>query len=179
MALFDFLKKKEKKQLPLPPPPSPPSGFEGDFEPIRAFPEPEVPDFENVPSADYPEFPWPVEEKEVTEPMPELPEKAPWLQPAVEWVPKSGLPKPPVFERTLVEQKTFPPRTFIALDDYKKIIAETNSIRSRLVNADNYVKKLTEIKSAEERSLQTWHAQLEKLEKKMAYVDELIAQAKR
>lgn len=186
MALFDFLKKK-KKSLPLPPPPAPPEGMRGDLEPIRSKPAPAQPVFPPAePSpAPFPELPeFPAEEPE---PLPqELPVWTPPPQPKP--VAEPFHPPEPKFESPNLEihereepapKHAVPPKSFIALDDYKKILSEANSIRSHLLNADGHVKKLAELKTEEERHLHRWHDQIEKLEKKLTYVDDLISKAKR
>ncbi len=81
-------------------------------------------------------------------------------------------------ERVEVIRPT-PRPTFVAVDDYKRIINDTNIIRSKLIAADDFVKKLSDLKNEEERAIDRWRHQLEDVEKKLNYVDHLIATAQR
>jgi len=172
MALFGFLKKKD--ELPLPPPPSPPQLpplLKGDLDEIR--PEQE----------DFPQFP------------PALPAPKEWVsdfEPAKEEeVRRFSFPEPipgemQVFDKTITQEEpiveTVRPSTkpaFVAIEDYKRIINDTNIIRSKLMDAETFVKRLGDLKNEEERSFERWRTQLEDVEKKLNYVDQLIAKAER
>ncbi len=169
MGLFGFLKKK-KEELPLPPPPSPPDLppiLKGDIESIRPS--------ETTEEAPMPEF----------APMPELPEMPERLLPAPagekevmvfdRTVPKEEIPEPePVAE--VVRHMPVQP-TFVAVEDYKRIINDTNVVRSKLMEAENFVRRLGDLKNEEERAFDKWRSQLEDVEKKLSYVDKLIAKA--
>jgi hypothetical protein len=164
MALFGFLKKKPE-ELPLPPPPSPPELqplLRGDIEPIRP---PEA-------------MPMPPAPEEHIEELPELP---------------TALPAPTREEEVQVLDKTIrieeeepvvkevvrptPKPTFVAVEDYKRIINDTNAIRSKLMDAENFVRRLSDLKNEEERAFERWRTQLEDAEKKLNYVDQLITRA--
>ena len=168
MALFGFLKKKSP-ELPLPPPPSPPElqqMLRGDIEQIRA-----------------PMDMAPMEEHEEP-PLPEFPQAlpAPSERPAEEKEVR-------VFDRTIEQEEreqevhevvrpVLRP-SFVAVEDYKRIINDTNAIRSKLMDAELFVRKLSDLKNEEERSFEKWRVQLEDVEKKLNYVDHLIAKAER
>lgn len=47
------------------------------------------------------------------------------------------------------------------------------------MDAEQFVKRLTDLKNEEERTFDKWRGQLEDVEKKLSYVDQLIAQAQR
>jgi len=175
MAVFNFLKKSRNVQLPLPPPPSPPQmppRMQGDFEDIRAqepllLPPPM--EAEDGPREYHEELPGfsdsnsiPAMEKEESS-VAQDKTIAQMRVPQAREVPKPNLPA----------------RSFVAVDDYRVIMNETNSIRSRLMGAENFVRKLSELKNEEERALERWRLQLEDVEKKMAYVDQLIEKAQR
>lgn len=175
MALFDFLKKKQQ-DLPMPPPPTPPEMtplIQGDIESIRP-------------------------EEEHIEQLPELPPALPAPRPfefareeEVSWKPRlpSDLLEPgstevQVFDRTIAkepeEKEIVRPKikpTFVAVEDYKRIINDTNTIRSKLMEAENFVRRLSDLKNEEERAFEKWRTQLEDVEKKLNYVDQLIAKA--
>ena len=181
MAIIDFLKGKKARELPLPPPPSPRGNsivqlsnppipaFRGDFEPIRAQAQsPALPDFSDEGDSALEGFPpatlAPAQEKEVT-----------------------------VFDKTLTQGagdyfskeepkeviRMMPHPAFIAVEDYKRIVNDTNSIRAHVMNAESFAKKLSELKADEERALERWRMHLEDVEKKLAYVDQLIEKAEK
>lgn len=175
MALFGFLKKKREEELPLPPPPSPPEMqpfLKGDIEQIRAPPMPSREmQFEEHEEPPLPQFP------------PALP--APDQQWKTMEAPASE--KEVVYDKTVQIQeerierpeviRAIPKPTFVAVEDYKRIINDTNTIRSKLMDAENFVRKLSDIKNEEEKSFERWRTQLEDVEKKLNYVDQLIAKA--
>lgn len=117
-------------------------------------------DFENIrPNSDFPTAPAPAEEKEV-----------------------------PVFDKTIPQEavenfvETVRPAAssaFIAAEDYKRIINDTNNIRMHLISAENVAKQLSDLKLNEERTLERWRAHLEDVEKKLSYVDKLIEKAEK
>ena len=66
----------------------------------------------------------------------------------------------------------------VAVDDYKRIINDTNIVRSKLMDAENFVRRLGDLKNEEERTFEKWRSQLESVEKKLSYVDKVIAKAR-
>lgn len=157
MAMFPFLKKKT--DIPLPPPPAPPDiapVLRGDIEPIRA-PEPaELPEEESY-------KPFELRPEPVFEPIPELP-----LEPVEDKTIASEPPQQPLIKPA-----------FVSVDDFKRIINDTNTIRAKLMDAEKFVRKLSDIKNEEEKAFEKWRNQLEGIEKKLSYVDQLISQAQR
>ena len=184
MGIFNFLKKKKKEELPMPPPPMPPDVpplLKGDFEPIRGGEKdmtdlPEPPKFE-VPA---PQFEIPEMPAKPQFDIPEFPEEK--LLPA-----PSGEKEVRVFDKTIpsvneeVEEehevvRHMPSRpAFVAVDDYKRIINDSNMVRSKLMEAENFVRRLGDLKNEEERTFEKWKIQLESVEKKLTYVDKIIA----
>ncbi len=161
MGLFGFLKKK-REELPMPPPPSMPEMapiLRGDIEEIRA-PEEHLESLPELPPALPMPTEFPAEEKEVRifdkTIMQEMEEEA-----------------PPVKE---VVRPTIKP-AFVAVEDYKRIINDTNTIRAKLMDAESFVRRLSDLKNEEERAFEKWRTQLEGVEKKLSYVDQLIAKA--
>lgn len=174
MGLFGFGKKRQE-DLPLPPPPSPPELqplLRGDIDEIRP---PEAP-------SPMPEMP-PFEEHE--EELPELPPALP-APTSMQRMPSAG-EEEVVYDRTIqqpVEEmpirevvRAMPKPAFVAVEDYKRIINDTNTIRSKLMDAENFVRRLGDLKNEEERSFERWRTLLEDIEKKLNYVDQLIAKA--
>lgn len=181
MGIFDFLTKKKETTLPLPPPPSEPdTPFQGDIEPIRAPAEiQEKPLQKPTPKTqEIPEF----------EPLPELPPALP--APSPQNRPPQTMPFEEETHEKLIYDKTINPSedrpiihtnkpNFIAVDDYRRIITDTNHVRAKLMNAENFARKLTDIKNTEERAFEKWRNYLEDIEKKINFVDQLIAKAQR
>ena len=167
MGIFGFLKKRRQEELPLPPPPSPPeipTLLKGDIEPIQA-----------------------TDEAPHIEPLPELPAPTGWKPeiPAGEKEVKvfDKTIKPEIMEEEALEApvretiRVTPKPTFVAVEDYKRIINDTNAVRSKLMDAENFVRRLSDLKNEEERAFEKWRTQLEDVEKKLNYVDSLIARA--
>lgn len=180
MGIFDFLKKKKETELPLPPPPgSPDMTFTGDIESIRAPQETEstqsyTPREENADELlELPELPPALPApSQFNRPLPKLEEK--------EEAPKKDI----IYDRTISPQEERPTiqplgPTFVAVDDYRRIITDTNTVRAKLMNAENFARRLGDIKNTEERAFEKWRGYLEDVEKKMNYVDQLIAKAQR
>jgi hypothetical protein len=172
MGLF---KKKPSVYLPeLPPLPSPPgiSSPVGDIPPIRPpedlsesvhdLPElPPAPGGEELPEPPMPEIP------EAPSPEgPEMIEPAPALEPAEE-----------IIERERIRKPIGP--AFVSVDDYRAILESSNRVRSKLMESENFLKRLQEIKEEEERTFEKWRSQLEDVERKLGQIDRLIAKAKR
>lgn len=176
MGLFGFGKKKQE-DLPLPPPPSPPELqplLRGDIDQIRP------PDAYSMP-----------EMEEHEEMLPELPPALPAptdmrSYPRTPMMAAAGEEEVSVYDKTIrqpVEEefhevvRIVPKPAFVAVEDYKRIINDTNTIRSKLMDAENFVRRLGDLKNEEERSFERWRTLLEDVEKKMNYVDQLIAKA--
>jgi hypothetical protein len=168
MGLFNLMKKRRSDELPLPPPPPPalPPMLRGDIEPIRAT-----------------ESPSPEEHFEPS--LPELPRAL--LGPTQDST--AGEREVRIFDRTIAAEaveeeqpvrevvRASPKPSFVAVEDYKRIINDTNTIRSKLMDAENFVRRLSDLKNEEERAFEKWRTQLEDVEKKLNYVDHLIAKA--
>ena len=151
--VFGFLKKRREEELPMPPPPSPPelpSVLKGDLEEIRPAEAP-------------PELP----QLEIQQPL--VPIEAP--QPVVEEAPIVPEEVPEVV-RPMVEKPLF-----VSVEDYKRIITDSNLVRAKLMEAENFVRRLADIKNEEEKAFDKWRTQLEDAEKKLSYVEHLIAKA--
>lgn len=176
MGLFGFGKKRQE-ELPLPPPPSPPDLqplLRGDIDQIRA-PESEMPELSSF--------------EEHTEELPELPLALPaptrMLEPqrapfeGEEEVVYDKTVQQPAEEEIPIREvvRAIPKPAFVAVEDYKRIINDTNTIRSKLMDAENFVRRLGDLKNEEERSFERWRTMLEDVEKKLNYVDHLIAKA--
>jgi len=192
MGLFGFLKKKPKEaDIELPPPPRPPEA-EAEIPSEEEFPairpgmdmEEEAPEFAPepaempgvMPAEAPPEF---VQEIQPYEEEHEIP---PITAPSFE--PEEGPAK--VFDRTIRE---FMPKReevvrpmevkpmFVSVDEYKNLASNTKVIRARLVEAEEYVAKLSDLKNQKTKIFDKWRKMLEDTEKKLSYVDAVIEKA--
>ncbi|MBD3303671.1 hypothetical protein GF343_00870 [Candidatus Woesearchaeota archaeon] len=203
--MFKFLKKKkqeDEEEFELPPPPAPPADLTAqsapeeetpieipEIKPKLQFPELEkdrMPEFPAMPSKK--EFP---EEKKYLEDvhradMPALPRHPSLAEPEFPEikprpVPKPAFERPPVTEpvekpEEIVRHKEIKP-IFVAVDDFKNLASNTNFVRSKLVEADEYLKRLTDLKNQELKAFEKWKKTLESVESKLSYVDKVIAEA--
>lgn len=183
MALFGFLKKKAPEEIALPPPPSPPEAefslpSEAEIPPIRAgmaFEEEIQPEYEKEevkPEYEkaelFPEIPSYEKEEEFEIPSPAAEEEA-----------------PRIFDRTLREapptRDDVMPREikpmFVAVDEYKNLATNTKVIRARLMEAEDHVARLSDIKNQKEKVLARFRSLIEDSEKKISYVDAVIEKA--
>ena len=187
MALFGILKKKKKEEeLPPPPPPSPPelpSVLRGEIEEIRPRgAEVEMP-MPPPPPAGLPPPPKPPLPPEApAPPLPPMPHEEVEMPPfEVEEVHEE---LPEIHERLEVPEEA-PERivrpaagpVFVSTEDYKRVTADSDAIRAKLMKAEDFVKKLGDLKNEEEKVFDKWRNYLEALEKKLDYVDKLIAKA--
>ncbi len=183
MTLFGFLKKKAPEEIALPPPPSPP---EAEF----AFPsEAEIPQIRA--GMQFEEEIKPEYEKEEVKPeyekadlFPEIPsyEKEEEFEVSPHMTEEEA---PRIFDRTLRE--ALPTREdvmtreikpmFVAVDEYKNLATNTKVIRARLMEAENHVTRLSDIRNQKEKVLARWRSLIEDSEKKISYVDAVIEKA--
>lgn len=203
--MFGFGKKKQSMTMPeLPPPPSPP-GFEapqGDIPVIQSrsgpdeLPEfPAAPSFEHEPehavdlpeppAPDMPEAPAPKNGEEAHDAFepPQFaerqtyaelqePEDARAVQPLVEE------PAMSAFEPRETLRKPVGP-AFVSVDEYRNIMDQSNRVRDKLTESEQFVHRLHEIKAEEEQVFAKWRGQLEDVERKLGHIDRVIAKAKR
>lgn len=204
--MFKFLKKKKEEtaeeDFELPPPPAPPADLTAQSAPEEEapieFPEIkpklEFPELEKDKMPEFPEIPskkaFPKEKKYVEDvhmaEMPALPEHPSLAEPDFPEVKPKPVPKP-AFERLPVEEHVEKPEElvrheeikpiFVAVDDFKNLSANTNFVRSKLVEADEYLKRLTDLKNQELKAFEKWKKTLESVESKLSYVDKVIAEA--
>jgi len=153
MGFFDlFGKKKQVAQLELPLPSAPTE------EQLTFIPS-------EIPPIQFEEAPLP--EPMTEEPAPLVVEERPMMQIRTEAPVLEDLERVHVATRPL----------FVAVSDYKAILAGVNSVRSKLMEVDHVIGKLNTIKNEEEQYFERWRTQLEDVEKKLNYVDQIIAKA--
>ena len=189
--MFKFLKKKKheiEEEVELPPPPAPPADLtatsapEEEEKPIE-FPEikPSLPDF---PSREMPEEKEYIEDIHEAE-MPRLPEHPTFAEQEFPEIKPDFTPKA-VFDRTIEEVTEKPEEIvrpqeikpmFVAVEDFKNLAANTNFVRSKLVEAEEYLQRLTDLKNQELKAFDKWRKTLENVENKLSYIDKVIAEA--
>lgn len=192
--VLGFLKKK-KEELPLPPPPplhdalAEESRLQSEIPDIRLRPLEEKqapPMLEQPPALSQPSLPQEVNSLPEA-PLPSVVEAPsfPELKPVAvkEVVPVKQSKK--VFDKTLREDvlskkpviREPAQPLFVSVDDYRAIIEGANVVRSKLLEADETVRRITELKSRGEREFDRWRKMLEDVEKKMSYVEAVVAKA--
>ncbi len=66
---------------------------------------------------------------------------------------------------------------FVSTDDYQAILGGINDVRRTLGDSENVLARLAEIKNAEERIASEWKSAVEDIERKLNYVDQVIAKS--
>jgi hypothetical protein len=194
--MFKFLKKKKEEtaeeDFELPPPPAPPADLTAPSAPVEEEAPIEFPEIKPEKEKAYkmPEFPELPSEEHYVEDIheaekPMLPEHPSLAEPEFPEV-KPGLTPRKIFDRTIQEVTEKPEELvrheevkpiFVAVDDFKSLAANTNFIRSKLVEAEEYLQRLTDLKNQELKAFDKWKKTLENVESKLSYVDKVIAEA--
>ena len=194
-TMFGFGKKKKLSLPELPPPPSP-LEFpmpEGDIPEIRPPEFGEIPSAEpeeetqielpEAPSPKMPRVPMPGEAI-VPEPSEEIPSFDEKIEPLIpEVAPEEAAPEVPMEEAMPIEERETVRKpvgpAFVSVDEYRNILEHSNRVRAKLDEADEFVNRLVEIKSEEEKAFDRWRSQLEEIERKLGQIDRIISKAKR
>lgn len=66
---------------------------------------------------------------------------------------------------------------FVNMKDFQYVINSAHNIKDKVEEVEEIILKLNEIKNVEEKAFDKWRRHLEDLEKKMSYIDSLIAKA--
>lgn len=182
MVFGFFKKKKDSANLEMPLPPEEKHAPIGDFPSIRPSEELPAP---NEELNDFPEMS--LSDKD--EGFPEPPKPEDFIKEELPAPPSAMLEEsdvaPEVFDRTVEEEVPMPasrPRLkpiFVGVDEYSKINENANVIRGKLMEADEFVKRLNHLKAKETELLSGWKSRLEDLDKKLNFVDELVGKAQR
>lgn len=186
--MFKLFKKKKKDSKAVLPPPLPPEEAheipKGDLPPITADQElPSPMEEANIPELEFPVMPKEEFEEEIQPMMPPPPK--PMIPATLEKpFPKFEEPEPKVFDKTIEEElpskKIIRPRLkpiFVGVDDYKAIMNNTNVIRSKLLEAEDFAKRLNHLKHKETKILDKWQSRIEDIDKKLNYIDKLVSKA--
>ncbi|MBW2973236.1 hypothetical protein KY346_02495 [Candidatus Woesearchaeota archaeon] len=178
-----FKKKKEAEEVELPPPPMPPEAV---AEKPKELELPEIkPAFPEIPSEEeMPEFPEITEEEEFEHvEIPSLPEHPTMAEHEIK-MPEIRPRR--VFEETIKEEVVEPEEIirpekakpmFVAVDEYNNLMSNANFVRSKLIEAEEYLQRLTDLKNQELKAFDKWRKTLENVESKLSYVDKIIAKA--
>jgi hypothetical protein len=161
--MFNFLKKKPANQesLDLPPPPAPESAMQ----PAEVRIVHDLPEMAQLPDEATGSAPEPVEE-----PVAELP-----MEPVEEPVVEHDEAPLPVYTVPAKGGRGEP--RFVAVNDYQEVLSSINYVRGKLGEAEELVRKLNEIKAVEEKSFEAWRNQLEDVQRKLAYVENVVFEA--
>ncbi|MBI2564406.1 hypothetical protein HYV79_00245 [Candidatus Woesearchaeota archaeon] len=63
---------------------------------------------------------------------------------------------------------------FVSLDDFKKVNDHLNKIRSRVEEANTFIKELEKLHDEEEKIVESWIEYVQEVEKKLTLADEII-----
>ncbi len=155
MSFLELFKKKKKQgafELPPPPLPLKPSSFDEEIPSIR-------------PPETMEELPFPPQDEIETK------QEFPPAEETYEEKPTLVFPDKP--ERVSVA----PRRLFVSVDDYKKVMQGTNIIRSKLIETESAIKRLSALTTEETHIIEKWSKELADIERKLSRVDQTIAKA--
>lgn len=183
MGLFS---RKKKAKMEIPPPPPPEGGEMAPMEPATpAAPMPSAPrqmkratlppkESMHIPS-ELPEIK-PLGKMEKPAPMPEFPampgdeaEKMP--EPEAAEMPSA--PKMAPAPEMPAEPEEEKPK-FVSVSNFQTILSETNEIKASIKKAEDSIARLNTLKTEEEKAFSSWRSQLEDVEKKLSYIDQVI-----
>ncbi len=167
MGILDFLKKKpaSSESLDLPPPPAP----EGALQPAEVDIVHELPAMDQLPEP----APMPSYGQQMAEPPAELHEEEPV---AMELPQADEQEEIPAFVPPAASASSDEP-LFVSVQDYQEVLTSINYVRAKLGEADELVHKLNQIKTLEEKSFEAWRNQLEDVQRKLAYVENVVFEA--
>ena len=164
MGLFNFKKKQELpisggEEIPHPP----------DFDLSKDLPQlsKETPEFPPIPEA--PDIEKPIKAPE----MPPVPDSQEMKQePATQMPVREEAPR--LQREDILPKHSAEGPIFARVDYYKSILEDSKVIQSNLKEADTILSGLTELKNEEDKTFEKWRIQLEDIQRKLNYVDNLI-----
>lgn len=65
-------------------------------------------------------------------------------------------------------------KIFVKIDEYKEILNILNMLKSKLSDARDTLNKINELKNNEDAELDTWHTELEEVERKVEFIDKAL-----
>ena len=195
MGIWPFKKKSADEALPLPPPPEepgrieipseiPPITFSGKFAREEAESGADVGPMEAV-EEEASEVPESVAPRSIAfeeiKPLPQL-GALPSLTPVE--APEESVPvetAPAAVEAALPgEIEVLAPvgPIYVSAEEYQRVLEDANVIRAKLLESEEVVKSIAELRKQEERELDTWRKALNDVERKLSAVDNLLERAK-
>ncbi|MBT5021788.1 hypothetical protein HOK51_05970 [Candidatus Woesearchaeota archaeon] len=69
-------------------------------------------------------------------------------------------------------EKTTP--VFVKIDEYKDVLDIVDLVKNKLLEAKHLIEQINEIKNQEDAELETWHAEILDVEKKIDYMDKTL-----
>ena len=63
---------------------------------------------------------------------------------------------------------------FVKIDEYKDVLDVMNMIKNKIEEAKEILGKINELKNEEDAELELWHAGLDEVERKVAFVDKAL-----
>ncbi|MBT4651574.1 hypothetical protein HOC13_03565 [Candidatus Woesearchaeota archaeon] len=63
---------------------------------------------------------------------------------------------------------------FVKVDEYKDILSTMETIKAKMQDARNTIRKLGELKNEEDSQIQTWQSALVEIEKKIQFIDQSL-----
>jgi hypothetical protein len=156
-----FKKKQEEMELPPPPPPEEPAGAAPQFPDM-----PQEEDYSHIPS-EMPEI------KAEEAPMGAMQMTGAPIEPAAMPTPAEQAFGPAA---DMGEEKMMPSGTpYVDVSSFNEVMTNVGRIRDTLKEADERINRMTNIKNVEEKELEKWRVQLEEIERKLSFVDDIIS----
>lgn len=147
MGLF----KKQQEEMELPPPPPP----------------------EEQGALEFPEMP--TDEAHIPSEMPDI--KSEELSSEPERFMRTGAPIRQAEEEESPSGRQALPSDapYVNISDFHEVMGSVGKIRDTIKEAEDRISRMAEIKNIEEKELEKWRVQLEDVERKLSYVDEVIS----
>ncbi|QQG39017.1 MAG: hypothetical protein HYS32_00975 [Candidatus Woesearchaeota archaeon] len=110
--------------------------------------------------------------------LPELPSYKPMGEPKRFTPPSLEIPirKPPTMTHEDIEVGRKAP-LFVKISKYRSVLTSINHIKAKIQEAENILAKLDDIKSEEDRELESWHASINEIKEKLLHIDENLFEA--
>ena len=65
-------------------------------------------------------------------------------------------------------------KIFVKIDEYKEVLNTLNMLKSKLGDARENLNRINELKNEEDAELDTWHTELEEVERKVEHIDKAL-----
>lgn len=71
-----------------------------------------------------------------------------------------------------MEKKEVP--VYVKVDDYKDVLEIMDVIKKKIIETKGVLQKLNDLKNAEDTEFDAWSAELEEVERKIAFIDRTL-----